>query len=325
MPVRVRLVVTAGALDGRGHLGRALSLAEARWAPETVVELELLADALSARERSRAREARLEEAVAGSPQVPDTFAVVDVPDPRPVAARFEPQRLVVFDDRELFDEAAAVVIQPSQPGWSGPGEAGVVLAGYEYVPIPAAIRRRRSSEPSTTEVRYGPRPRVLVCFGGSDPARVTARLGPALAASLDAEVEIIVGPSYQGSTNGWPVPVQVDPPDLVERLATADIVLLGAGTMKFEAACLGRPMLLLAVADDQLPVGPAFAATGAARFLGDGRTIAPDTVVQAVAALIADPRARAELGQTAASVVDGNGADRIATVIGRLAQLAGSS
>jgi spore coat polysaccharide biosynthesis predicted glycosyltransferase SpsG len=318
MPATIRFVATAGPLDGRGHLGRALSLAEARWAPGTTIELELVGGTLTERERARALAVGLRQVEADAPAAPATVAVVDVPEPATIAARFNPARLAVFDDRDAFRGAAALVVQPSQGTWSGPGTAGAVLAGYEYVPIPAAIRQRRSSDAGLP--RDGRRPQVLVCFGGSDPDRVTERLMPALAAVLDAEIEAVVGASYRGPTDGWPVPVRRDPPDLIQRLATADVGLLGAGTMKFEAACLARPMLLLAVADDQLPVGPAFAATGAARFLGDGRTVDPVAVADAVAALLADPVVRAAMAATAARVVDGDGADRIATAVERLRQ-----
>jgi len=323
MPARVRLVATAGPLDGRGHLGRALSLAEARWARATTIELELIRGTLTAGERARARAVGVREVPSGEPFPRATVTVVDVPDVGIVAPHSDPASLAVFDDRDAFGGRAALVIQPSQPAWNGPGEAGRVLAGYEYVPIRAGVRRRRAMV--RTVRADGGRPRVLVCFGGSDPAQVTARLVPALAASLDADIDVVVGASYGGPTDSSPVPLRRDPPDLVERLATADLVLLGAGTMKFEAACLARPMLLLAVADDQLPVGPVFAATGAARFLGDGRTIEPGAVVEAIGALLTDPATRADLGATAARTVDGDGAERIVTALQALGQPAASS
>ena len=323
MPPTIRFVATAGPLDGRGHLTRALSLAEARWGDGATMELELVAGALTDGERARARAVGLREVAAGKPPAPTTVAVVvDVPEPGPIAARFDPARLVVFDDRDGFHGQAAIVIQPSQPVWRGTGEAATVLVGYDYVPISAAIRRRRSIGLASAEDR---RLRVLVCFGGSDPGRVTERLVPVLASSVEAEVDAIVGASYAGLTDGWPVPVRRDPSDLVERLAAADLAVLGAGTMKFEAACLARPMVLFAVADDQLLVGPVFAATGAARFLGDGRTVDPTTVAEVIAALLADPTALAEMGATAARVVNGEGADRIAIAVARMAQPAGRS
>jgi spore coat polysaccharide biosynthesis predicted glycosyltransferase SpsG len=315
MPVRVRLVVTAGPFDGRGHVGRALSLGEALYELGVATELQLIAGSLSPNEAARASGASLSVVAADEPVPTDAAVVVDLPDPR-AAPAVDPARLVVFDDRDTFAGRAAVVVQPSQAEWTGPGAAATVLAGYDYVPISASVRRRRESALGSPIEADGQR--LVVCFGGADPSDVTGRLVGSLAA-LDADVEAIVGPSYRGSTEGWPVAAVRDPADLVDRLASTDLVLMGAGTMKFDAACLGRPAILLAVADDQLPVGPAFAATGAARFLGDGRTIEPGVVAAAVEMLLGDPVARARLGSRAAEVVDGQGAGRIATAIERLA------
>jgi UDP-2,4-diacetamido-2,4,6-trideoxy-beta-L-altropyranose hydrolase len=85
--------------------------------------------------------------------------------------------------------------------------------------------------------------------------------------------------------------------------------------MKFEVACLGRPAILLAVADDQLDVAPVYARTGAADYLGDGRTANPDGIRSAVAGLLADAPRRAAMAATAVGLVDGEGADRIALAI----------
>jgi spore coat polysaccharide biosynthesis predicted glycosyltransferase SpsG len=89
--------------------------------------------------------------------------------------------------------------------------------------------------------------------------------------------------------------------------------------MKFDAACLGRPAILLAVADDQSAVGPGFAATGAAWFIGDGRTIDPALVGATAEDLLADRSTRVSLGSRAAEIVDGLGGDRIAAVLETLA------
>ena len=313
MPARIRLIVTAGPLDGRGHLGRALSLAEALAERGTDAELQLLAGSLSMNEAARAAAASVHVVTDGV--ATGLAVVVDLPDPH-AAPAVDPDRLLVIDDRDTFAGRAAAVVQPSQPSWNGPGAARTVLAGYDYVPISAAVRERRAAALEAAVPAVGRR--VVVCFGGADPGDVTGRLVGALAA-LDADVEVIVGPSYRSSTEGSPMAVIRDPADLVDRIAGADLVLLGAGTMKFDAACLGRPAILLAVADDQLPVGPAFAATGAARFLGDGRTIEPERVVREISELLRDHAAREQLGARAAEVVDGEGAHRIATVLERLA------
>ena len=91
MPTRVRFVVSAGPAIGRGHIARALSLAEAAWPSDSEMELEVLGGApLTQRELERWA------AVGGRSIRPDdplgdgTVVVLDVPDPDAVAGRIRP-------------------------------------------------------------------------------------------------------------------------------------------------------------------------------------------------------------------------------------------
>jgi UDP-2,4-diacetamido-2,4,6-trideoxy-beta-L-altropyranose hydrolase len=256
----------------------------------------------------------------------NALVLVDLPDPNEVGARWPAERLAVFDDREWFRGAAALVIQPSLATWGGAADADRVLAGYDYAPIRSSLRRL-VEEPSAEATPAAATPtEVVVCFGGSDPADVGARLVPAIAAGGAWSTVVIVGPGYRGRLDlsghtGRPPDLNVlrDPPDLERRLAAATLIVSGAGTMKFELALLGRPMILLAVVDDQLPVGPPFAGTGAAEYLGDGRTIDPGTVVAAVTRLMADQPARVTMAARGRAVVDGRGAERVAAAVLELA------
>jgi hypothetical protein len=282
-------------------------MAEALAAAGARATLELLRGEPTAAEADRLRALG-----AGGHEPPDVAAVlVDLPDPNEIAGRWPANVLAIFDDREWFRGAAGLVIQPSLDRWSGPARAARVLAGYAYAPIRSSLRALAASGPAVAE------PEVLVCFGGSDPADVGGRVALAIADAGDWPITVIVGPDYHGRLRegGGDAVVVRDPPDLDRRLASAALVVGGAGTMKFELALLGRPMVLLAVVDDQLPVGPPFAATGAARYLGDGRTIDPADVATAVAALMADDAARAALADRGRMIVDGRGAERIAAAV----------
>jgi UDP-2,4-diacetamido-2,4,6-trideoxy-beta-L-altropyranose hydrolase len=314
----VHLVTTAGSDDGRGHLSRAISMAEALTGSTARVSLELLRG-----EASPAQADRLAElGVSTGPPAADAVVLVDLPDPNEVADRWPRERLAAFDDRGLLRGRAAIVIQPSLASWNGSAAADRVLAGYAYAPIRTTLRRLAAEHPSETTP-----PEVVVCFGGSDPADVSARVVDAIAAAGSWRTVAVVGPGYRGrlpETGGGEgqsahLGVLRDPADLDRRLATATVVVAGAGTMKFELALLGRPTILLAVAPDQLPIGPPFAATGAARYLGDGRTIEPAAVGEAVAALMGDEPARLEMASRGRALVDGRGADRIAAAIMELA------
>ena len=320
MPHVVRIRTSAGPGEGRGHLTRALSLAEADWPDTVAVELSIARGAPTASERDRADAAGARVVGTDASVAEGAVVVVDAPDPDRLAAGITPGRLVVFDDSERYAGEAAMVVQPSAPAWGGRARAATILAGYRWAPIGAAWRRVVGRAGTA---RSGGVPRLLVCFGGSDPHDVTGRLGGRLADDPRWATSVVVGPDYGGDLvdDRW----VREPRDLPERVAAADVLVIGAGTMKFEVAALGRPAVLLAAADDQLPVGPPFAATGAARWLGDGRTVDPESVIEAVAALLGDPMARAAMSAAARRVVDGSGADRLATAIAGIAAADGQT
>jgi UDP-N-acetylglucosamine:LPS N-acetylglucosamine transferase len=133
---------------------------------------------------------------------------------------------------------------------------------------------------------------------------------------------VVVGPDYEGvggTTAAIAASVVREPIDLAGRLARADVAVLGAGTMKFEAAALGIPTILVGVADDQLETGQAFAATGAARWAGDGRTVDPHSVATTLLELLADPAKRAEMARRGPIVVPGDGGTRILATLLKVA------
>jgi len=307
-------VATAGPSAGRGHLGRALAVAEALIANGMRAELVLRAGELSPSQADRARALGIGDAPGRNPAA----TIVDLPDPNQIAGA-PAARLVVFDDAERFSGAAAIVIQPSLPAWRPPAgaRAGHVLAGFEYVPIAQAVRAH--TEPPGAE---GQPPYLVVCFGGSDPDDVTGRIAPALVGLPETRTIVVVGADYRGATSSGdaeqPLDVRRDPADFIGLLAGATLVVGSAGTLKFELAVLGRPMILRAVADDQLATGSAFASTGAARFAGDGRTLPPGAVRSLAAALLADRTERIALGGEARLVTDGRGGDRIARAVAEL-------
>lgn len=312
-PLVVRLVTSGAPHEGRGHVARTLSLAEALARAAAIPVVELLRGEPTAFEAAEL--ARLAATSRGRHDagVEPASIVVDLPDPNEVADRWPADRLVVLDDRELLRGRAAIVIQPSLPAWSGEARAGRVLAGYAYAPVRAGLRRLAANPPPLADP-----PEIAVCFGGSDPADVAARIVPTIATAAGgaARVTAIVGPGYGGAlAPGRAWDVVRDPPDLAERLGRATVALIGGGTMKFELALLGVPAVVLAVADDQLPVGPPFAASGAALFLGDGRSIDPSEAAGAVTRLLSDATARRVMSRLGRSLVDGRGAERIAAAV----------
>ncbi|HET9613512.1 MAG TPA: hypothetical protein VFP22_01770, partial [Candidatus Limnocylindrales bacterium] len=244
----VRLVGSAGPGEGRGHAGRLVTMAEAL-APRADVRVELLLGAFTTGEAERLAAAGIDWRNGGARREPDAV-IVDVPWPDAIAARWRAERLVVFDDSHRLSANVAVVVQPSLPAWHGAARASTILAGYAFAPIRPSIRRLASED----LVPAAP-PEVVVCFGGGDPADVTARVAPAIAAAVGerAHLTIVVGASYAGALRDERGDELVrDPADLDSRVARSTLAVIGGGMMKQEAAHLGVPTITVAVADDQL-------------------------------------------------------------------------
>jgi spore coat polysaccharide biosynthesis predicted glycosyltransferase SpsG len=332
--VRVLLVASAAPDEGGGHVSRAVAIAQALAALDADVSLRTLRGSPGAAQLAVLTSLGVRMTSGdGRPSADHHAAVVDLPNPDEAATWFDPARLVAFDDSERLRCPAAVVVQPSLPAWHGPARAGRVLAGYAWAPIRAGllelIDRPAAATPSG----------LVVCFGGSDPADVAARIVPDVADAVRARVgaarcgaasstpdgtTVILGAGYRGSLAAGPTwDVLHDPSDIDLRLANARLALIGAGTMKFELAVLGVPTLTVAVADDQLRVGPAFAATGASQYLGDGRTLEPLRVADAAVALLDDAPRLEAMRSAARAAVDGCGAQRLAEVILNIGRAAG--
>jgi UDP-2,4-diacetamido-2,4,6-trideoxy-beta-L-altropyranose hydrolase len=120
--------------------------------------------------------------------------------------------------------------------------------------------------------------RVLVTLGGSDFHNITRSVLHLLSAYNQTRIEItvIVGPENRHldsiistEVSGHDISVLVNPPDLAEIMATADLVVSAAGSSCWEFAFLGVPMLLVVTAENQRYVASGLEEKGIAHVLGD--------------------------------------------------------
>ena len=92
----------------------------------------------------------------------------------------------------------------------------------------------------------------------------------------------------------------------------ADLAIATGGYVKLELAAVGTPALLLSIVDHQHWLAEEFATrTGAARYLGPIRAVAPQDAIEAVRSLAEDVDARRTMSAAGTRVVDGRGIERI--------------
>lgn len=182
------------------------------------------------------------------------------------------------------------------------------LLGPEYAQLHPLV-------PPRTELR-----RVLVFFGGVDPANLTGRalealLDPALA---DLAVDVVLGrqsPHRQAveelvarrphTTLHGPLP------SLAGLIARADLAIGAGGATTWERACLGLPSLVAAIAANQLPFAQALDQAGHLQLLGEGASVNAEQIRSALLARIAEPYA----DEGGHDLTDGWGASRLATAM----------
>lgn len=210
------------------------------------------------------------------------------------------------------DLAVELVVDPS-PGAIGAAHrrARRVLAGAAYALVPAA-------DADLTEAAVDrPVTRVLVSAGAADRDGIGARIATDLAAgALTAdgsavEIRLVVGPWGVADVPHGVVAVRA-PHGLGGELASASVVVTAGGVTLLEACRLGRPIVALALADNQRQ-----AVFGLERH--EAVLVAtPDSVVDAVRSLVDDQDRRTALSHAARSVIDGKGAARIADTLEQL-------
>jgi spore coat polysaccharide biosynthesis predicted glycosyltransferase SpsG len=204
---------------------------------------------------------------------------------------------------------------------------GRVLAGARYALLRSAVVSRR---PAAVTVGDGPARDVLVVLGGTDAGGGAVLLtGLLLATKRPIRVRVVAATPATAhalrelpTAAGQSVEPQVPSEGLVEVMAAADLVVSAAGGTVWEMCCLGRPGVLVTVADNQSPGYTAVVDGGVAEGIGtldDLRVHRDDgDAVAALDGLLGDPVRRRSYAEAGYALVDGRGRDRVAATLAEL-------
>jgi len=242
-------------------------------------------------------EAQLLAGLAGADAPPKLLVIDDLAD--------RPHQADLLLDQNFFGEATEQryqgLVAPHCRQLLGPHYA---LLGPEYAQLHSLVTSR-------TELR-----RVLVFFGGVDPANLTGR---ALEALMDPElaelaVDVVLGrqsPHRQvvaqlvarrphTTLHG---PLQ----SLAWLIARADLAVGAGGATTWERSCLGLSSLVVTIAANQLPFAQVLDQAGHQQLLGDGASVTVEQIRSALLARIAQPAP----GGAGSALTDGWGASRL--------------
>ena len=191
----------------------------------------------------------------------------------------------------------------------------MLALGSAYVPLRSSVLAARDRRKDRAG-GLGDRPRVLVVMGGTDAGGALVGAVEALVnADVSADVLAVSpqpGPGLKAeamSTRHVRVLATPVRSDLPRLLAGHDLVLSASGTTVWELCCIGTPMAVVHVTDNQRPVHDAVVAAGAALGLG-GVADLPQAAGK-LRALLRDGFRRLDLAAAGQGLVDGGGAGRV--------------
>jgi spore coat polysaccharide biosynthesis predicted glycosyltransferase SpsG len=166
--------------------------------------------------------------------------------------------------------------------------------------------------------------RVLLTFGGSDPGNLAPRVLNALAPSGGGlEVTVVLGPfahnaaAVRAAAAAFPAAVRVvrAPENMRELMLHCDLAVSAGGGTLYELACMACPAIAVEVVDDQRHQLRALAESGAAVAAGHVRDLDVGSIAHLAARLLIDVPARRRMSIAGQRLVDGRGAERVASAI----------
>ncbi len=157
--------------------------------------------------------------------------------------------------------------------------------------------------------------RILITFGGTDPAGLAGRCAHLLSSDLP-EVEVCVVPAPGASAEAYPSTVRVatEPVSMAREMLEADLAVTSAGRSVYEAATTGTPVVVLAANAREASHAHLGYDSGVV-FLGIGSLVDDAHIVATVRRLLADAALRRELSDRLRASVDNRGAARIGSRI----------
>ena len=223
----------------------------------------------------------------------------------------------VIDDGDERRLAADFAYYPPVPGakaldWSGSN--CLTRIGWEW----SLLGLNPNASPPRVQ---NARPTLLVAMGGSDPFGLTERAAQALAGLCSTfRIRFVIG---AGMADRAQVAARITAcrrnyetvegaDDLSTEYANADLALCAFGVTAYELAAHGVPAIYLGLTEDHARSASAFAEAGMGLSLGVAEHLANVDILHAVQSLMYNASARRRMHNIGLSLIDGQGAARIA-------------
>ncbi len=165
--------------------------------------------------------------------------------------------------------------------------------------------------------------KILVTLGGSDPNNVTLTVIQALRQLPyeDLEAIVLVGaqnPYYSeletAVIQDTRIQLKRNATNMPELMAWADLAISAGGSTNWELCFMGLPVVLISLAENQLPIVQFLQETETAVSMGWHTFVTVEKITEEIVTLIESQKQREMMSQRARRFVDGCGAKRISSI-----------
>lgn len=202
----------------------------------------------------------------------------------------------------------------------------VVLAGSDYALLRPQFSQLRSSALDKRTASSSVK-RIFISLGASDPQQITRCVLETIAnLELKVAIDVVIGNAsletlglsdFTPNTNQT-VEFYGFEADISELMFRADLAIGAGGTTSWERCCLGLPTLVIVVAENQRKISAALSEFGAAVQITEDGRFHRDALAKKLIYFFNNNYARNEMAYIASQVCDGNGVERITTVMEQL-------
>lgn len=226
--------------------------------------------------------------------------------------------LVSFEDFKVHPPVSDIVIIPyvGAERLSLPKETTCkYLLGARYFVLGRDFARGQKANPRSRVER------ILVAMGGSDPESITLKVLDAFQnTELDVGLDVVLGGLCQIRENQvchalreykGPLRVLRNVRNMAQVMAESDMAIINSGLMKYEAAAVGLPAIVISNNEYHSEVIRPFAEFGSIVHLGPVNDVNKRDISEAVVGLVGDRERRQQMSDAGRVLIDGGGVTRI--------------
>ncbi len=164
---------------------------------------------------------------------------------------------------------------------------------------------------------------IFVCLGGYSDDKALSDICVALSKNINIISEIIFITGYNCSinintiikNNNNKIKIFEYCDDPLKYLSQADFAIISGGHIKYEAAALGVPSIIIGLVEHQNILSAIFEKTGVCIYLGLANSISHQDILDGVDKLTLNHNRLKSMGESSVNVVDGLGATRVVNSI----------